>query len=162
MKRLIAVISLGLGVLSGSYAAIDPRDFPDDSQRERYHELAVGLRCPKCQNQSIAESDSPIANDLRGEIHRMLREGRSDEQIIDFMVARYGDFVLYDPPLSRRTALLWLGPAALLLAGGAIVAVIVANRCRSRPATASPLTDGEQRRLVGLLGDADPSIGQDL
>ncbi|BCG02531.1 cytochrome c (plasmid) [Paraburkholderia sp. PGU19] len=161
MKRLLTVIALGLCGLSGSYAAIEPRDFADDSQRERYHELAVELRCPKCQNQSIAESDSPIANDLRGEIHRMLREGRSDEQIIDFMVARYGDFVLYDPPLSGRTALLWLGPAALLLAGGAIVAAIVATRRRSRPAPVSSLSDGDQRRLGGLLGDADSSIGQD-
>lgn len=161
MKRLLTVIALGLCGLSGSYAAIEPRDFADDSQRERYHELAVELRCPKCQNQSIAESDSPIANDLRGEIHRMLREGRSDEQIIDFMVARYGDFVLYDPPLSGRTALLWLSPAALLLAGGAIVAAIVATRRRSRPAPVSSLSDGEQRRLGGLLGDADSSIGQD-
>ena len=161
MKRLFAVTALGLGVLSGSYAAVDPRDFADDSQRERYHELAVELRCPKCQNQSIAESESPIANDLRGEIHRMLREGRSDDQIIDFMVARYGDFVLYEPPLSSRTALLWLGPAALLLAGGATVAVIVANRRRSLPAAASTLSDGEQHRLAGLLGDADQSIGQD-
>ena len=162
MKRLLAVIALGLGVLSRSQAAIDPREFADDGQRERYHDLAVELRCPKCQNQSIAESDSPIANDLRGEIHRMLREGRSDEQIIDFMVARYGDFVLYDPPLSRRTALLWLGPAALLLAGGATVVIIVASRRRSRPASASPLSGGERRRLAGLLRDADPSMGQDL
>ena len=162
MKRLLAVIALGLGVLSRSQAAIDPREFADDGQRERYHDLTVELRCPKCQNQSIAESDSPIANDLRGEIHRMLREGRSDEQIIDFMVARYGDFVLYDPPLSRRTALLWLGPAALLLAGGATVVIIVASRRRSRPASASPLSGGERRRLAGLLRDADPSMGQDL
>ncbi|BDC45124.1 cytochrome c-type biogenesis protein CcmH [Paraburkholderia terrae] len=161
MKRAFAVIALALGMHSGSHAAIDPRDFANDSQRERYHELAVELRCPKCQNQSIAESDSPIAIDLRGQIHRMLREGRSDDQIINFMVARYGDFVLYDPPLSSRTALLWFGPAALLLAGGAIVAVIVASRRLSRHTTASPLSDGEQRRLAGLLGDADPSIGQD-
>ena len=161
MKRLFVLISLGFYVLSGSYAAIDPRDFRDDSQRERYHELAAELRCPKCQNQSIAESDSPIANDLRDEIHRMLREGLSDEQIIDFMVARYGDFVLYDPPLSRRTALLWLGPAALLLAGVATVAVIVASRRRSRSAILSPLSDGEQRRLADLLDDADSSIGLD-
>ncbi|MFP3555446.1 cytochrome c-type biogenesis protein [Paraburkholderia sp. SIMBA_049] len=161
MKRLIAVIVLSLGVFSHSYAAIDPREFADESQRERYHELAVELRCPKCQNESIAESDSPIANDLRGEIHRMLREGLSDEKIIGFMVARYGDFVLYDPPLSSRTALLWLGPAALLLAGGATVAIIVSNRRRSRPSTISALSEGEQRRLDGLLRDANPSIGQD-
>ncbi len=161
MKRALSVIVLALGMLSRSYAAIDPRDFTNDSQRERYHELAVELRCPKCQNQSIAESDSPIANDLRNQIHRMLREGRSDDQIIDFMVERYGDFVLYDPPLSSSTALLWLGPAALLLGGSAIVVVIVASRRRSRHTTASLLSDGERSRLAGLLGAVDPSIGQD-
>jgi cytochrome c-type biogenesis protein CcmH len=162
MKRVFAVLALALGTLSVSYAAIDPRDFDSDSQRERYHELAVELRCPKCQNQSIGESDSPIADDLRGQIHRMLREGLSDDQIINFMVARYGDFVLYDPPLSSRTALLWLGPAGLLIAGVAVVAVIVARRRRSRHTIASPLSDGEQRRLAGLLGATDPSIGQDI
>ena len=162
MKRVFAVLALALGALSASYAAIDPRDFDSDSQRERYHELAVELRCPKCQNQSIGESDSPIADDLRGQIHRMLREGLSDDQIINFMVARYGDFVLYDPPLSSRTALLWLGPAGLLIAGVAVVAVIVACRRRSRHTIASPLSDGEQRRLAGLLGATNPSIGQDI
>jgi cytochrome c-type biogenesis protein CcmH len=156
------VIALGLGVLSRSQAAIDPREFADDGQCERYHDLTVEVLCPKCQNQSIAESDSPISNDLRGEVHRMLSEGRSDEQIIDFMVVRYGDFVLYDPPMSRRTALLWLGPAALLLAGGATIVITIASRRRSRRPSASALADGERSHLAGLLGDADPSIRQDL
>jgi cytochrome c-type biogenesis protein CcmH len=160
MKRLIVAIVLGLGVLGSSQAGIDTREFADGAQRQRYHDLSVVLRCPKCQNQNIAESGSPIANDLRAEIHRMLREGRSDAQIIDFMVARYGDFVLYDPPLSSRTALLWLGPFALLLAGGVAVAVIVASRRRSRPAAASALSDAERHRLAGLLQDANPSIEQ--
>jgi cytochrome c-type biogenesis protein CcmH len=160
MKRLIVAIVLGLGVLGSSQAAIDTREFSDDGQRQRYHDLAMVLRCPKCQNQNVAESSAPIANDLRGEIHRMLREGRSDQQIIDFMVARYGDFVLYDPPLSSRTALLWLGPAALLLAGGVTVAVIVASRRGPRPAAASALSDAERHRLAGLLQDADPTIEQ--
>ena len=162
MKRVSALIALALGVISACYAAIDPRDFDTDSQRERYHELAVELRCPKCRNQNIAESDAPIANDLRGLIHRMLLEGQSDDQIIDFMVARYGDFVSYDPPLSSRTALLWLGPAGILLVGGAIIAVIVASRRRTHHPTASPLSDDEQRRLAGLLGAADTSIGRDI
>lgn len=161
MKRLIVAIVLVFGVLGGSQAAIDTREFSDDSQRQRYHDLASVLRCPKCQNQNIAESTAPIANDLRGEIHRMLREGRSEEQIIDFMVSRYGDFVLYDPPLSFRTVLLWFGPAALLLAGGGAVATVVARRRRSRPETGRALSDAERRRLASLLRDADPSIEQD-
>ncbi|SDE03327.1 cytochrome c-type biogenesis protein CcmH [Cupriavidus sp. YR651] len=161
MKRLIVMTVLVFGVLGGSQAAIDTREFSDDSLRQRYHDLASVLRCPKCQNQNIAESSSPIADDLRGEIHRMLHEGRSDEQIVDFMVSRYGDFVLYDPPLSLSTVLLWFGPAALLLAGGGAVAAVVASRRRSRPATGRALSESERHRLSGLLQDADLSIEQD-
>ena len=160
MKRLIAGIVLGL-VLGSSYAAIDMRDFADESQRQRYYDLATVLRCPKCQNQNIAESSSPIANDLRNEIQRMLGEGRNDEQIIDFMVARYGDFVLYDPPLSSSTVLLWLGPAALLLIGGMAVVSIAAGRRNPRSTAAGALSDAERRRLASLLRDTNPSIEQD-
>lgn len=159
MKRLIIAIVLGLGILGSSQAAIDTSEFADDRQRQRYHDLTSILRCPKCQNQNIAESGSPIANDLRDEIHRMLVTGRSDEQIIDFMVSRYGDFVLYDPPLSSRTVLLWLGPATLLLIGGVAVAAIVANR-RFRRAPGNALSDIERRRLADLLQEANPSIEQ--
>lgn len=161
MKRLIVAIVLGLGVLGSSQAAIDTHEFTDDSQRQRYHDLTSVLRCPKCQNQNIAESSSPIANDLRSEIHRMLGAGRSDEQIIDFMVSRYGDFVLYDPPLSSRTMLLWLGPATLLLVGGVAVAAIVANRRRPRRAAGNALSDTERRRLADLLQETNPSIERD-
>ncbi|AOB30247.1 cytochrome C [Bordetella sp. H567] len=161
MKRLIVAIVLGLGLLGGSHAAIDAREPADESQRQRYYELSSVLRCPKCQNQNIADSSAPIAQDLRGEIQRMLGEGRSDEQIIEFMVARYGDFVLYDPPLSSHTLLLWFGPAALLLAGGVAVAAIVASRRRSRSGAARPLSDAERRRLAGLLQDPSLSIEQD-
>ncbi len=159
MKRLIIAIFLGLGILGSSQAAIDTSEFADDRQRQRYHDLTSILRCPKCQNQNIAESGSPIANDLRDEIHRMLVTGRSDEQIIDFMVSRYGDFVLYDPPLSSRTVLLWLGPATLLLIGGVAVAAIVANR-RFRRGPGNELSDIERRRLADLLQEENPSIEQ--
>jgi cytochrome c-type biogenesis protein CcmH len=161
MKRLIVAIVLGIGVLGRSQASIDTQEFVDDSQRQRSHDLALVLRCPKCQNQNIAESTSPIASDLRDEIHRMLVAGRSDEQIIDFIVSRYGDFVLYDPPLSSSTALLWLGPVALLLVGGVAVATIVASRRRRRSTTGNVLTDTERHRLADLLQEAAPSIEQD-
>jgi cytochrome c-type biogenesis protein CcmH len=161
MKRLIAVIALGLGMLGTSWAAIDMRDFTYDAQRQRYYDLATVLRCPKCQNQNIAESSAPIAGDLRAEIQRMLGEGRSDEEIIDFMVARYGDFVLYDPPLSARTALLWLGPALLLLAGGLTVLVIVASRRKARSIAAGGLSGAERRYLASLLREINPSVERD-
>lgn len=160
MKRLIAGIAVALGMLGNCQAAIDAREFANDSQRQRYYDLAMVLRCPKCQNQNIAESTSPIASDLRGEIQRLLSEGQSDQQIIDFMVARYGDFVLYDPPLSVRTALLWLGPAALLLIGGAAVAAIVASRRNPRATAAGALSDAERQRLASLLQESNPSVEQ--
>lgn len=161
MTRLIVAIVLVFGVLRSSNAALDIHEFADDRQRQRYHDLASVLRCPKCQNQSIAESSSPIANDLRGEIHLMLSEGRSDDQIIDFMVARYGDFVLYDPQLSSRTWLLWLSPGALLLVGVGVVAVIIiSSKRRARPGASSVLSDAERHRLADLLQDSQRSIEQ--
>lgn len=161
MKRLIVGTALVLSMLGSCYAGIDAREFANDGQRQRFYDLATVLRCPKCQNQNIAESGAPIANDLRNEIHRMLKAGQNDQQIIDFMVARYGDFVLYDPPLSSRTVLLWLGPGMLLLVGGAAIVAIVANRRRTRFGNASSLTDAERNRLASLLRATSTSIEQD-
>jgi len=150
MKRVLGAIVLGLVLPGSGQAAIDTYEFASEAQRARYRDLAEVLRCPKCQNQNIADSNSPIANDLRAEIHRMLNQGQSDTQIIDFMVARYGDFVLYDPPLDSRTAVLWYGPAALLAAGAAILASVIARR-RRPPAQAGQLSDAERQRLAHLL-----------
>ncbi len=160
MKRLIVAIVLGLALGGITHAGVDTHEFANSSLRQRYQDLSVVLRCPKCQNQSIAESNSPIANDLRGEIHRLLREGQSDEQILDSMVARYGDFVLYDPRLSARTALLWLGPGALLLAGGVALAMFIANRRRAFPAQQVALTEAERLRLSRLLQESATSFEQ--
>lgn len=150
MKNAPAALLLGLVLLANSQAAIDTYEFSSDAQRARYRELTEVLRCPKCQNQNIADSNSPIANDLRAEIHRMLAEGQPDDQIIHFMVARYGDFVLYKPPLDTRTALLWYGPGALLLAGAAALATLITRRRRTQTVP-SGLSDAEQQRLAKLL-----------
>lgn len=161
MKHLFVAVALALVLAGSGQCAFDTQEFNDDSLRQRYHHLVSVLRCPKCQNQNIAESSSPIANDLRGEIHRMLDNGRSDQQIVDFMTARYGDFVLYDPPLSFRTAALWFGPAALLVVGAIAVTGIVASRRRAGTATSRTLSDAERRRLEGLLRHTDLPIEQD-
>ena len=125
MKRWLAAAILGLGIAGMAHAAIDTYQFANDTDRERFHELTKELRCPKCQNQDIADSNAPIAADLRKEIFRMLGEGKDNQQIIDFMVDRYGDFVRYRPALTGKTALLWFGPAGLLLGGLVIIVVIV-------------------------------------
>jgi cytochrome c-type biogenesis protein CcmH len=105
-----------LSLAGVAHAAIDTYEFAKEGDRERFRELTKELRCPKCQNQDIADSNAPIAADLRKEIFRMLGEGKDNQQIIDFMVDRYGDFVRYKPALNAKTALLWFGPAGLLLA----------------------------------------------
>lgn len=148
-------LSLLLGTLLSLnvLAAIDTYEFNDEAERQRFRVLTEELRCPKCQNQNIADSNAPIANDLRREIHRMLDEGQSDEQIVDFLVTRYGDFVMYRPPLTGKTLLLWFGPAALLLLALLVVLNIVRRRrqAASAPTVTAELSDAERQRLSQLL-----------
>jgi cytochrome c-type biogenesis protein CcmH len=155
MKRLFAAIvlslALGLGLVTLAHAAIDAYEFRDDAERARYAQLTKELRCPKCQNQDIADSNAPIAADLRKEIFRMLGEGRSNQQIIDFMVDRYGDFVRYKPALSARTWLLWFGPAGLLVGGLILIGVIVVRRRGQGNVQDQTLSDEERLRLAHLL-----------
>ncbi|WP_063912811.1 cytochrome c-type biogenesis protein [Pseudomonas sp. p21] len=155
MKRGLAAAVLGLFMglsLAGvAKAAIDTYQFRDDAERERYQQLTKELRCPKCQNQDIADSNAPIAADLRREIFRMLGEGKSNQQIVDFMVDRYGDFVRYKPALSGRTWLLWFGPGILLAGGFVVLALIVRRRRSAAVQGANELSAEERERLANLL-----------
>ncbi|WP_122581418.1 cytochrome c-type biogenesis protein [Pseudomonas viridiflava] len=155
MNRSLSAVLLVLGLaISGhAHAAIDAYTFRDEAERARYAELTRELRCPKCQNQDIADSNAPIAADLRKEIYRMLGEGRSNQQIIDFMVDRYGDFVRYKPALTARTWLLWFGPAGLLLGGLVVMAVIVRRRRNLTAGQVDTLSDEERQRLAHLLDE---------
>jgi len=151
MKRLLSAAVLGLVLLGTAQAAIDTYEFADEAERQRYRSLIEELRCPKCQNQNIADSDAPIAMDLRAQVYRMLEEGQSNEQIIDFLVSRYGDFVLYKPPVTARTLLLWYGPAGLLVGGFVLLGVVVLRRRGKKFAGSSGLSADEQQRLAALL-----------
>lgn len=111
--------------------------------------LSEELRCLVCQNQTLADSSSGLAEDLRQEIREMAAKGMSDKAIIDYLVVRYGDFVRYRPPLKSTTALLWFGPFALLLAGGAILFMTL--RKREKMATDAPLSAEEARKVSELL-----------
>jgi cytochrome c-type biogenesis protein CcmH len=152
MKRFIAAVVLGLSLAGMAHAAIDTYEFAKEGDRERFRELTKELRCPKCQNQDIADSNAPIAADLRKEIFRMLEEGKDNQQIIDFMVDRYGDFVRYKPALTGKTALLWFGPAGLLLVGVVVMAVIVRRR-RAAPTDGSDALSPEERKRLDQLLD---------
>lgn len=118
-----------LMLLALSAVAIDAESMDDPILQERYTRLTHLLRCPKCQNGTIAESPVGISEDLRREVRRMLNEGRTDQEILDFMSDRFGDFVLYKPPFAARTVLLWLAPGILLV--GALITVVVVIRRRA-------------------------------
>ena len=148
LRAVIACVLLAL--LSSSAIAAKSIVQLDDAGNRRAAALAEQLRCLVCQNQSIAESNAELAVDLRREINEQIRAGRSDQQIVDFMVARYGDFVLYRPPLKSHTWLLWFGPA--LLAVAALLAFVRALRNRRRRAVERPLTDAERAEAERLLG----------
>ena len=104
-----------------AHGAIEPYQFDSTEQEARFRQLGFELRCPKCQNQAIGDSDAEISGDLRAVVYRMIKEGATDREIKEFMVARYGRFVLYNPPLDQQTIVLWLGPAGLLILGGILV-----------------------------------------
>lgn len=154
MKRLLIASGLVLGLLASAHAAIDTYEFANEAERQRYRTLVEELRCPKCQNQNIADSNAPIAMDLRNEVYQMVEAGKTDAQIIDFLVARYGDFVLYNPPVTSRTLLLWYGPAGLLLIGFGVLGVIVLRRRGQKKRPDNGLSSDEQQRLAALLEQA--------
>lgn len=140
-----------------SMAVVETYDFDNEVDRNRYHQFVDELRCPKCQNQNLAGSNAPIAKDLRRELHRLLQDGQTDTQIVEFMVDRYGDFVLYRPRFNAETAVLWLAPAIFLIVG-LIVLIMVFKRQRPLVSTAdksTALDADEQQRLTALLNDKD-------
>lgn len=127
MKRaLLAAVLAGASTLAFAQVSNPaPPTFADHAEEARYRALVTELRCVMCQNQSLADSNAMVAQDLRREVLALMRQGKTDAQIQDYLVARYGEFVLYKPRIEARTWLLWFGPAALLLAGGLVVAFVV-------------------------------------
>jgi cytochrome c-type biogenesis protein CcmH len=136
------------GALPAALAG-EARSLLDPALEARIKNLESELRCLVCQGQSIAESDSGFAQDIRSEIESMMRAGRSDQEIIDFLVQRYGDFILFRPPVKSTTALLWAGPLVLLAIGGAFVVVLIV---RQRRAPKQELSADQVRQAESLLG----------
>ena len=113
-----------------SFAVIETYEFGDDGAKARYQQMIDDLRCPKCQNQNLSGSNSPIAKDLRREVHRLITEGQSNENIKAFMVKRYGNYVLYEPPVDKNTYMIW-GLPFILLVLAFLVAIMVKKRATS-------------------------------
>jgi len=135
-RVLGALLQWGLLLFSSiAFAqAIDPLPFKDHAQEVRFQALTRELRCLVCQNENLADSNADLARDLRHEVFDLMQQGKSDEEIKQYLVDRYSDFVLYDPPVQGSTVLLWFGPLAILLAGAAVVIVTVRRRGRAAQA----------------------------
>ena len=146
-RWLVALALLGAAGAFGA-SPIDGFDFPEAETAERYQALLSEFRCPKCLNESIASSGAPIAVDLRRTVRRLMTAGAGDDEIRAHLRARYGDFVLYDPPLGPGTWALWFAPLAL---AGVGVAVLVRAGLRRRAAS---LTEQERERVARLLDEA--------
>ncbi|MDG1443132.1 MAG: cytochrome c-type biogenesis protein CcmH [Pseudomonadales bacterium] len=152
---ILLTAALMLGCLTFGHhtrAAIDAYAFPDETLRDRYNGLIDELRCPQCLNTNLAGSDAMVAKDLRREVHRLVLEGKSDEQVLDFMYERYGDFILYEPRFKPGTWLLWLGPIALLF-----LAIFFGIRFSRRSSQVSDLTEDEDRKIDQLLKSQESS-----
>ena len=151
LLALLLALSAGvLGFAPKAQAVVEAFDFKNEELRSRYHELATVLRCPKCQNQNIIDSDAGIADDLRQQVYRLLNEGYTDEEILDFMVARYGNFVLYEPPVNSLTYLLWYGPFALLILAGLVVFLLFRGNRKAARAS-QQISEQDRARLDQLL-----------
>ncbi len=136
---------------SQALAVIETYDFSSPDLEVRYQQLSEELRCPKCQNQNIADSNAPIAQDLRKLLHQQLEAGASNEEILDYMVARYGEFVRYRPRFGGTTVFLWLAPVLLLMAAAGVLAATLRSRSSAVGGGGSELTEQEQAHLKSLL-----------
>jgi len=144
------ILSLLLLCSSYALAGVEVHKFDNPEQEQQYNRLIAELRCLVCQNQNLADSNAELAQDLRQEVYEMIQNGATDQEIVSFMVARYGDFVLYRPPFKSTTAFLWIGPFVILAAGFVILLVFVRKR---RQSAAVELDETEQARAQKLLND---------
>ncbi len=151
MARLFALLLALLAPTSWAYAKEAAPAAADPALEQKVMTLAAELRCLVCQNQTIADSNAPLAEDLRNQVREKMRQGASDSQIIDFMVERYGDFVLYRPPVKATTLLLWFGPLLLVAAG----LLVLLRRLRRRPAPEPELSAAERERARKLLAESE-------
>ena len=135
---------------SVAFSAIDALNFSSPQQESDYHQLTQSLRCPQCQNNNIADSNATIAVDMRGKVFELLQEGKSKNDVVDYMVARYGNFVTYDPPMTASTLVLWIAPLLLVLLGGGF---LLRRKPKAQSAVKSQdvLTDEDNARLAELL-----------
>lgn len=150
VKTILLAVLLTLSASVFAAATLEAFKFTSAADEQHFKELIVELRCLVCQNQSLLDSDAELAHDLRVEVYDMLQAGQADTEIIDFLVARYGDFVLYSPPVKPSTYLLWFGPFVLLAV--ALVLLVFALRRQRHATDQKPITDMDRQQLDRILG----------
>ena len=155
MKKLILLLLFT--VLGTAYAGVEVHKFEQPEQEQQYNRLIAELRCLVCQNQNLADSNAELAQDLRQEVYEMIQNGASDQEIINFMVTRYGDFVLYRPPFKSTTAFLWIGPFIILIVSFVILLLFIRKR---RQVGAVDLDESEHARARELLKDNNETDSQ--
>ena len=158
MKRALITLALAINLLAATPGiAVQPGEMLSDPALEaRARDISRNLRCLVCQNQSIDDSDADLARDLRVLVRERLKVGDGDKQVVAYIVDRYGDFVLLDPPFKAATLVLWLGPAAIALAGIGAVLLYFLRQRRRLSATPNLLSEEERKRLEALLGEDRP------
>ncbi|MCL1144349.1 heme lyase NrfEFG subunit NrfF [Shewanella gaetbuli] len=151
------IVSVSIALIAGFLLStavhatpVDTYEFKSPSDQKRALTLANELRCPQCQNQNLIDSNSPVAHDLRLEVYNMVSEGKSDDEIVEFMTSRYGDFVLYKPRLDSKTYILWLGPFVILI-GGFVFGAILIRRQRNAKDLTEEMSAEDQQQLDELL-----------
>ncbi len=152
--RKLGIFLTALLFSSVAFCAIDALNFASSQQESDYHQLTQSLRCPQCQNNNIADSNATIAVDMRSKVFELLQEGKSKNEVVDYMVARYGNFVTYDPPITAATLILWIAPLFLIVFG---VIFLLKRKPKAQSAVKSDtvLTEEDKARLAELLNQKD-------
>ncbi len=150
MKRVLLILLMFTPL---TFAGVEYREFKNPEQEQAYNGLIAELRCLVCQNQNIADSNADLAKDLRRQVYEMLHQGKSRQEIADFMIDRYGDFVMYKPRFNSKTLVLWLGPVVFIVIGLGVIFLIIRNK--QKQAIAAPLAAEQQAKITALLDDED-------
>jgi cytochrome c-type biogenesis protein CcmH len=158
MTAISSKIKIFLLVMLASFSlqvfAVELREFKDAKEEQRFNALAKELRCLVCQNQSLADSDAELAKDLRNQIHLMLQEGSSNQEISDYMVERYGDFILYNPPVKDTTILLWFGPFIFVSLAAALLIFYLIKRTESKVPDIASVED-RKKQIQVMMADLE-------
>ncbi len=150
--KYIAVLIFALFAMPVA-AVVEYHPFEDPAKEQDYQSLISELRCLVCQNQTIADSNADLAKDLRQQVYDMLQQGKTKQDVVDFMTQRYGDFVMYNPAFNLKTGLLWLGPFGFLLAG--IIAVVILAKNKKRSAAEAVLDQRQKQKLDDILNKGE-------